>query len=73
MKIEFEDFDHTTNVTKNCQLFVGLTGTREYIIKRLQSILDDTKSAYGKPFQGIVSEFDGTSTIKTPIWKGKEY
>lgn len=38
----------------------------------LQSMLNDIEK-YGKPMQGMLSQYHSTSFVCTPKWDGKEY
>lgn len=72
-KITFDNNFHTPNDKENCQLFIGLTGTKEFIVKKLQLTLEEINSSYGKPCQGVYLEPDGTKEIITPIWGGRKF
>jgi hypothetical protein len=57
----------------NCQVFIGLTGTKEEIQKSLREIADQIDRPYGKPIQGINIKFHVTEEVITPVWKGKNF
>lgn len=69
-----EQHDKSRITTKeNCQLFVAITGTKEYIIAELKSLIDECNSDYGKPRQGIMMKANGSIDIITPVWNGEKY
>lgn len=70
MQFEFNDLHDNAN---DSQLIVAITGTPEYIIGRLQRMLDECKERYGKPIQGHTIGDGGNLSVTTPIWKGKTY
>lgn len=58
---------------KDSQLIIAISGSPEYIKERLQFLLKDCDSSYGKPTQGITCHGNGITDVITPIWKGKKY
>jgi len=70
MNVSFP-YDHDN--PQDCQLLIALTGDAAAIKEKLQSILAEFDRPYGKPCQGTYSQYQITATIKTPVWKGKEY
>ena len=73
MNITFSDNHSKTNEKENCQLFVAMTGTKEFVKSQLQRLLAECEDEYSKPRQGIISSFNGTVDIQTPVWDGKDY
>jgi hypothetical protein len=69
-------FGYTHNQTterENCQLFVAMTGSKQFLMARLQELLLECQSSYGKPKQGRISHGNGSIDIITPKWGGKDY
>jgi hypothetical protein len=65
--------EHNTDSTKNCQVFIALTGTKEEIQNSLREIVDQIDLPYGKPIQGIRIKYGVNEEVITPVWKGKEF
>lgn len=52
---------------------ISMSGEPRAMRKKLQQIVDDFDSSYGKPIQGVVSQFGVTSHVITPKWHGQEF
>lgn len=60
--------------TPTFQLTITMNGTSKKAIKeRLLSIVKEIDSNYGKPCQGIISEYQLETHISTPIWNNQSY
>lgn len=60
----------------DCVLHLSMSGSHDAIVDRLKSIIDQMDSSrgnYGKPIQGVVSQYHLVSHVITPIWKGIKY
>lgn len=57
----------------DCLLQVAISGTKEVILNRLKEMVKQMEDSYGKPYQGIVSQYGGVSHVITPIWNGREH
>jgi hypothetical protein len=55
----------------DCQLITAITGTKEFIIERLEQLLKEAKQI--KPVQGVLVYSDGSADVITPVWGGKRY
>jgi hypothetical protein len=56
------------------QLNITMTATNKEAMKRkLQDIVNEFDKPYGKPCQGIHSQYQVETKLVTPIWDGKEY
>lgn len=53
-------------------LQVSISGDPKFIQQRLREIANEFDTAYGKPCQGIVSQFGEYTHVITPIWHGKQ-
>jgi hypothetical protein len=67
------DFDDDIVNGNDCILHLGISGSKEFIRKILQETIKEIDSSYGKPIQGIISQYGGTKHVITPKWNGKEY
>lgn len=55
-------------------LNIAMTGeSKEAMKQKLLEIVKEFDSDYGKPCQGIVSQYHVETKISTPIWDGKSY
>ena len=72
-KLEFSSNHDLIQGKENCQLFVAMTGDKEFIKTQLKMLLESCDDSYGKPRQGIISHYNGTIDIITPYWEGKNY
>jgi len=57
----------------DCVLHVSMQGSKDKILAKLEEMVSQIKSPYGKPYQGCVSGFKCTAHVITPIWNGEEY
>lgn len=71
MDITFNAYEH--DECNDSQLILAISGSPEAIKEKLQRIITEMDSSYGKPCQGIMTYFKGTSEVITPIWKGEKY
>lgn len=46
--------------------------TPEAVLQALEAVLAETRR-YGKPSQGVCSQFYCETAITTPVWGGKRY
>lgn len=66
-------FDADSANGNYCVLHFSMSGTKQAIYTKLLDMAEQIHADYGKPIQGIVSAFEGTSHVITPVWNGKEY
>src|SRR5581483_3818919 len=45
---------------ENCQLFLAMTGTKDFIKRKLQEIYLECQDTYGKPRQGVIACSSGS-------------
>jgi len=57
----------------NSILLVALSGDPQRIKDKLIDMAAQIDAPYGKPIQGIVSQYKLTSHVITPIWKGETF
>lgn len=67
MTVEFKGLKDANQI-----LFIGITGTKDAIRARLEHILADFDT-YGKPKQGMLSDWGSESHVITPKWEGKKH
>lgn len=67
------NFDDDVTTGEDCVLYLGVSGDKEYIRKVLQDAIKEIDASYGKPVQGIVSQYGGTKHVITPRWNGGNY
>ncbi len=67
------DCAHKNEKKKSCQLFLAMSGDKEFIMTQLMSLLVECGSKYGKPVQGRTSKLGGYIDVITPIWENREY
>lgn len=54
-------------------LQLSITGPSKLIAEKLRNMANEIDSKYGKPRQGITSQYGCTSHVTTPVWGGVEY
>ena len=65
-------FDEETTQGENV-VHISMSGEPRAMRKKLQQIVDEFDSQYGKPIQGVVSQFGVVSHVITPKWHGQEF
>ncbi len=72
----FQDFQNlnknSPDKIENCQVFIGITSSRQRVLESLRMIIDDMERGF-KPLQGIGVYNDGLVEIVRPYWEGKEF
>jgi hypothetical protein len=63
--------DH--NNPKDSQVFIAITGNKKAIREALTKVIEQMDDSYGKPIQGIHSQYGAVCTVITPLWEGIEY
>lgn len=72
--IKFAEYAATPTEDNNCVLLLAISGNTGTIRRKLFSIIEEMdEKNYGKPCQGIFSQFNSCAHVITPIWKGQEY
>ena len=65
-------FDEETTQGENV-VHISMSGEPKYMKRKLQQMIDEMDSVYGKPIQGVVSQFGLVSHVITPTWGGEIY